>query len=71
MTVRYSQTHRITIDDGFFYLSILTLIVGTILLYLDLPYVSLVEDVEAGLRAPPAGMPYRLLFPTLSQALEV
>lgn len=56
MTVRYSQYHRITIDDGFFYLAVFTLIVGTILLYLDLPYVFLVENIEAGLRTAPTGI---------------
>jgi hypothetical protein len=55
VTVRYLQFNRVTIDDGFFFLAVLTLIAGTILLYLDLPYVYLVEDIEAGIRAPPAG----------------
>ncbi len=65
ITIRYSQIHRITIDDGFFYLAILTLIVGTIMLYLDLPYVFLVEDVEAGLRTAPAGMSHSANIPKL------
>ncbi len=58
VTVRYLQFNRVTIDDGFFFLAVLTLIAGTILLYLDLPYVYLVEDIEAGIRAPPAGTCY-------------
>lgn len=52
VTVRYLQFNRVTIDDGFFFLAVLTLIAGTILLYLDLPYVYLVEDIAAD---PPAG----------------
>lgn len=56
ISARFHRSHRITVDDGFFVLAITTLIAGTTLLYLDIPYIYLQEDVEAGLRAPPANL---------------
>lgn len=54
--IRYTQCHHITIDDGFFYFAILALIISTVLLYLSLTYTFLLEDIQAGLQAVPAGM---------------
>lgn len=61
MTARYLQTHRIKVDDCFFFVALITLIAGTCLLYLDLPYIYLQEDVEAGLRPAPANLVSQLL----------
>ena len=51
---RFYDPRRFAVDDGFFLLSVITLISGTIVLYFDLPYIYLQTNVEAGLRAPPA-----------------
>ncbi|KAL6720096.1 hypothetical protein ACLMJK_002017 [Lecanora helva] len=58
---RSYKTRRIAIDDGFFFLAVITLIAGTILLYVDLPYIYLQEDVEAGLRPAPADLVSQLI----------
>ena len=59
--VRFYRSCRITVDDGFFYLAVTTLIAGTTVLYFDIPYIYLQEDVEAGLRDPPADFVLQLL----------
>ena len=61
ISARLYRSHRITVDDGFFLLALLALISGTTVLYLDIPYIYLQEDVEAGLRAEPANFIPQLL----------
>ena len=51
---RLYKSHRVTVDDVFFFFAITTLIAGTTVLFLDIPYIYLQENVEAGLRAAPA-----------------
>ena len=58
---RIRKDHRIYVDDGFFFFAIVGLIAGTALVFVDIPYVYLQEDVEAGLRAPPANFVFQLL----------
>lgn len=58
---RFYKSHGVTVDDGFFFLAITTFISGTIMLYLDLPYIYLQENVEAGLRATPADLVSQLI----------
>ncbi|KAK3171317.1 hypothetical protein OEA41_003401 [Lepraria neglecta] len=58
---RFYKSHRIAVDDGFFFLAVTTLVAGTIVLYFDIPYIYLQEDVEAGLRAPPANLVEQLI----------
>ena len=58
---RYFQHHRLAIDDGFFYLAIIAFVAGTVLLYLDVPYIYLQENVEAGLRAAPIDLVSQLI----------
>ena len=64
---RFYNSHAVTIDDGFFFLAIATLVSGTTALYLDLPYIYLQENVEAGLRAAPADFVSQLIH---SEKLE-
>lgn len=61
IVARSLKSCRITVDDGFFYLAVVTLIAGTTVLYFDIPYIYLQEDVEAGLRVPPADFVSQLL----------
>ena len=56
ISARLYKSHRVTVDDGFFLLALSALICGTAVLYFDIPYIYLQEDVEAGLRAPPANL---------------
>lgn len=58
---RFHKSHHIEVDDSFFFLAITTLISGTTILYLDIPYIYLQEDVEAGLRAAPADLVSQLI----------
>ncbi len=61
ISARLYRSHRITVDDGFILLALSALISGTTVLYFDIPYIYLQEDVEAGLRAPPANLIPQLL----------
>ncbi|KAL8681487.1 MAG: hypothetical protein Q9224_006848 [Gallowayella concinna] len=36
--VRLAQTRKVTVDDGFFFFAVITLIAGTTTLYIDIPY---------------------------------
>ena len=58
---RFYKSRTVAVDDGFFFLAIIALISGTTVLYLDLPYIYLQEDVEAGLRPAPADLVSQLL----------
>ena len=55
-------------DDGFFYFAIVAFISGTTILYFDIPYIYLQENVEAGLRAPPANLIAQLIHSIKLQA---
>lgn len=56
VVARYIHSHRIDGYDGFFFLALTTLISGTTILYLDIPYIFLQENVEAGTEAPPSNL---------------
>ena len=58
---RFYRSQRVAVDDGFFFLAVATLISGTTMLYIDIPYIYLQEDVEAGLRTPPADLVSQLI----------
>ena len=58
---RFHKSRHVAVDDSFFFLAITTLISGTTILYLDIPYIYLQEDVEAGLRAAPADLVSQLI----------
>lgn len=58
---RFHKLHEVAVDDGFFFLAIATLVSGTTVLYLDLPYIYLQENVEAGLRVAPADLVSQLI----------
>ncbi|KAL8776145.1 MAG: hypothetical protein Q9203_003495, partial [Teloschistes exilis] len=44
--IRIILTHRITVDDGFFFLAVVTLIAGTTTLYVDVPYLFIQQNVD-------------------------
>lgn len=58
---RFHKLRGVAVDDGFFFLAITTLVSGTTVLYFDLPYIYLQENVEAGLRAAPADIVPQLI----------
>ena len=58
---RFYTSHRIAVDDGFFFLAVTTFVAGTIALYFDIPYIYLQEEVMAGLRAPPVNLVEQLI----------
>ncbi len=58
---RFHKLRRVAVDDGFFFLAFITFVTGTIVLYFDLPYIYLQEDVEAGLRPAPADLVSQLI----------
>ncbi|KAL8671750.1 MAG: hypothetical protein Q9168_003745 [Polycauliona sp. 1 TL-2023] len=59
--VRARLNRKIYVDDGFFILAVATLIAGTIMTYLDIPYIYLQENVQAGTQAPPANLEQQLI----------
>lgn len=44
--IRIVQTHKITIDDGFFYFAVITFIAGTTTCYIDIPYLFVQQNVD-------------------------
>ena len=58
---RFYKSHSFAVDDGFFFLAIITFISGTTVLYIDIPYIYLQEDVEAGLRPSPTTLVSQLI----------
>ena len=61
ISARLYKLQRITVDDGFFLLALAALISGTTVLYFDIPYIYLQENVEAGLRPAPVDLIPQLL----------
>ncbi|KAL8645630.1 MAG: hypothetical protein Q9226_007213 [Calogaya cf. arnoldii] len=59
--VRAKLNRKIYVDDGFFSLAVVTLIGGTVMTYLDIPYIYLQQNVQAGSQAPPADFIQQLL----------
>ncbi|KAL8850272.1 MAG: hypothetical protein Q9221_004782 [Calogaya cf. arnoldii] len=59
--VRAKLNRKIYVDDGFFSLAVVTLIAGTVMTYLDIPYIYLQQNVQAGSQAPPADFVQQLL----------
>ncbi|KAL8896182.1 MAG: hypothetical protein Q9192_003220 [Flavoplaca navasiana] len=59
--VRAKLNHKAYVDDGFFALAVVTLIAGTIMTYLDIPYIYLQQNVQAGSQSPPANFIQQLL----------
>lgn len=51
---RFHRLQHFLVDDGFFFLATITLIAGTTIFYIDIPYLYLEVDIQAGLQAPPA-----------------
>ena len=58
---RIRKEHRLYFDDAFFFLATISLVAGTILIFIDIPFIYMQEDVEAGLREPPADLMTRLI----------
>ncbi|KAL8711212.1 MAG: hypothetical protein Q9220_004357 [cf. Caloplaca sp. 1 TL-2023] len=59
--IRVKLNNRIYVDDGFFLLAVVVLIAGTVMTYIDIPYIYLQQDVQAGIQAPPADFVQQLL----------
>ncbi|KAI4255553.1 MAG: hypothetical protein L6R42_006673 [Xanthoria sp. 1 TBL-2021] len=59
--IRAKLNRKIYVDDGFFFLAVVTLVAGTVMTYLDVPYIYLQQNVQAGTQAPPADFIQQLL----------
>ena len=59
---RLRKEHRLYFDDAFFFLAAICLIAGSTLTFIDIPYIYLQEDVEAGLQTPPANLLTQLIY---------
>ena len=59
--IRFRKQQQVQIDDGLHLFAIVTLIAGTALTYVDIPYIYLQESVESGSRAPPPNLIQQLL----------
>ena len=51
--IRIRQNHQVQLDDGLHCFAVITLIAGTAMTYVGIPYIYLKESVESGARAPP------------------
>ncbi|KAL8767211.1 MAG: hypothetical protein Q9209_006216 [Squamulea sp. 1 TL-2023] len=61
MIIRAKLNRKIYVDDGFFLLAVVTLIAGTVMTYIDIPYIYLQQNVGAGTQAPPADFVQQLI----------
>lgn len=61
-SIRLHQDRRFFVDDVFFLLAAVTLVVGSVLLYLDIPFVYLQIDVSLGRTPPPDDYIQQLLL---------
>lgn len=59
--VRAKLNRKVYLDDGFFFLALVTLVAGTVMTYVDIPYIYLQQNVQAGTQAPPADFIQQLL----------
>lgn len=59
--IRIRLNHRFYIDDGLFFLAVVTLVAGTVMTYIDIPYIYLQQNVQSGARAPPPDLIQQLL----------
>ncbi|KAI4108317.1 MAG: hypothetical protein LQ339_002218 [Xanthoria mediterranea] len=59
--VRAKLNRKVYVDDGFFFLALVTLVAGTVMTYIDIPYIYLQQNVQAGTQAPPADFIQQLL----------
>ncbi|KAL8785605.1 MAG: hypothetical protein Q9213_003259 [Squamulea squamosa] len=59
--IRAKLNRKVYVDDGFFMLAVVTLIAGTVMTYLDIPYIYLQQNVEAGTQPPPADFVQQLI----------
>ncbi|KAL8949083.1 MAG: hypothetical protein Q9222_004773, partial [Ikaeria aurantiellina] len=59
--IRVKLNRRLYIDDGFFLLAVVILIAGTVMTYIDIPYIYLQQNVQAGNEAPPADFVQQLI----------
>ncbi|KAL8688913.1 MAG: hypothetical protein Q9218_005289, partial [Villophora microphyllina] len=61
MYIRARLNHKIHFDDVLFFTAVVFLIAGTVMTYLDIPYIYLQQNVQAGTEAPPADFIQQLL----------
>ncbi|KAL8702465.1 MAG: hypothetical protein Q9201_004370 [Fulgogasparrea decipioides] len=59
--IRAKLNSKIHVDDGLFLLAVIFLIAGTVMTYLDIPYIYLQQNVQAGVEAPPPDFIQQLL----------
>ena len=59
--IRIRQNHQAQLDDGLHFLAVVTLIAGTAIVYIDIPYIYLQESVESGARDPPPDLIQQLI----------
>ncbi|KAI4202141.1 MAG: hypothetical protein LQ350_002808 [Teloschistes chrysophthalmus] len=59
--IRTRLNQKTHVDDGLFIAAVLFLIAGTVLTYIDIPYIYLQQNVQAGTEAPPADFIQQLL----------
>lgn len=54
VAIRAKLNRKVYVDDGLFFFAVVTLVAGTIMTYLDIPYIYLQQNVQSGARAPPS-----------------
>lgn len=61
VAIRAKLNRRIYVDDGLFFFAVVTLVAGTIMTYIDIPYIYLQQNVQSGAREPPAHFVQQLI----------
>ena len=60
--IRFRNSRRFFADDYFLFISTGALIIGTVLTYVNLPYIYAQVNVEAGLEPPPADFIHQIVL---------
>ncbi|KAL8917236.1 MAG: hypothetical protein Q9208_008075 [Pyrenodesmia sp. 3 TL-2023] len=62
VAIRARLNRKVYVDDGLFFFAVVTLIAGTIMTYIDIPYIYLQQNVQSGARKPPADFIRQLIY---------
>ncbi|KAL9117085.1 MAG: hypothetical protein Q9187_006382 [Circinaria calcarea] len=66
--IRYRRFRRLFVDDAFLFAAVVGLIIGTIMTYVNIPFIYVQVNVMAGLQAPPADFVEQLVLDQKTQA---
>ncbi|KAL8895006.1 MAG: hypothetical protein Q9207_008335 [Kuettlingeria erythrocarpa] len=61
VAIRTKLNRKVYLDDGLYFFAVVTLVAGTIMTYIDIPYIYLQQNVQSGAQQPPADLIQQLI----------